>query len=378
MRYFNLCAAGVARKHHGLKLKTSLYLAALLGFAFTPNALGHDGEYHPEFADGHAPIGVMADHTHKKGEWMLSYRYMRMGMEGSRIGTNEVTPEEIVSTVPNRFADISGQPPNLRIVPTRMNTDMHMAGVMYGLTDRITLMGMGSYVSREMDHTTFAGGMGTNVQGHFTTRSEGFGDTRLAALVSLYEKWNTNVHLTLGMSLQTGSIDKTDNILTPMGGTPTVRLPYPMQLGSGTFDFTPGLTYRGRKGLTSWGTQYEGRVRLERNRFDYSLGDIHMATAWASYRPMPSLSFSARVKARTQGRIDGIDPNIIGPVQTADPDFQGGQRVDILGGVNYAVQSGVLKGHRLAVEYGMPVFQDLNGPQLQNTSTLTIGWQKGF
>ncbi|NBD18196.1 MAG: hypothetical protein GVY04_19270 [Cyanobacteria bacterium] len=26
--------------------------------------------------DGHAPIGVMGDHVHGQGEWMLSYRYM--------------------------------------------------------------------------------------------------------------------------------------------------------------------------------------------------------------------------------------------------------------------------------------------------------------
>lgn len=366
MRAFHLCGLG------------TISLTAILSLTPSLTAYAHDGEFHPAYADGHAPIGVMADHTHKTGEWMVSYRYMNMEMDGSRIGTNQVTPEQIVTSVPNRFAGLPGQPPTLRIVPTRMNTDMHMAGVMYGLTDNVTIMAMGSYLSREMDHITFAGGMGTNVQGNFTTRSEGFGDMRVAALVTLYEKWNANVHVTLGLSLPTGSINETDDILTPMGGTPTVRLPYPMQLGSGTFDFTPGVTYRGRKGALSWGVQYEGRLRLERNRFNYSFGDIHMATSWASYRPTPSLSFSARLKGRTQGGIDGIDAAIIGPVQTADPDFQGGERVDILGGVNYAVQSGALKGQRLALEYGVPIFQDLNGPQLENTSTLTLGWQKAF
>ena len=39
-------------------------------------------------ADGHAPIGVMGDHPPKTGEWMLSYRFMRMHLEGNRIGTN--------------------------------------------------------------------------------------------------------------------------------------------------------------------------------------------------------------------------------------------------------------------------------------------------
>ena len=28
--------------------------------------------------DGHAPIGVMGEHTHEQGEYMLAYRYMRI------------------------------------------------------------------------------------------------------------------------------------------------------------------------------------------------------------------------------------------------------------------------------------------------------------
>ena len=41
--------------------------------------------------DGHAPIGVMGDHTHKAGEWMASYRYMRMEMEGSLDGSDGIS-----------------------------------------------------------------------------------------------------------------------------------------------------------------------------------------------------------------------------------------------------------------------------------------------
>ena len=41
--------------------------------------------------DAHAPIGVMGDHTHDKGEWMLSYRYMYMNMTGNRVGTDSVS-----------------------------------------------------------------------------------------------------------------------------------------------------------------------------------------------------------------------------------------------------------------------------------------------
>lgn len=56
-------------------------------------------------ADGHAPIGVMGDHTHAAGEWMFSYRYMRMEMGGQRVqlaaGVNWAIPGESVT---NRLA----------------------------------------------------------------------------------------------------------------------------------------------------------------------------------------------------------------------------------------------------------------------------------
>ena len=29
------------------------------------------------------PVGVMLGHVHAKGEWMLSYRYMNMAMQGA-------------------------------------------------------------------------------------------------------------------------------------------------------------------------------------------------------------------------------------------------------------------------------------------------------
>ena len=59
----------------------------------------------------------MGEHMHKKGEWMLSYRYMHMDMDGSRIGTKKVSPQTIATTVPNRFFGQPMQPPTLRIVP---------------------------------------------------------------------------------------------------------------------------------------------------------------------------------------------------------------------------------------------------------------------
>lgn len=322
----------------------------------------------------HAPIGVMGDHRHAKGEWMVSYRFMRMDMAGTQIGTDNVTPEQVVTTVPNRFSGNPGMPPTLRVVPAEMVMDMHMAGAMYGLSDQVTLMVMANYLSKRMDHLVFAGGMGTRPLDTFETSPMGFGDTKVGALIGLVD----NVHINAGVSIPTGSITKTDDIVTPMGGNPTVRVPYPMQLGSGTFDLEPGITYRDQNDRFGWGAQVRGVIRLGTNDEGYSFGDKAMATAWAALALSPAVSVSGRVQAETLGRIDGIDPAIMGPIQTADPDFHGGESVTAFAGFNFAATGGALKGWRLGIEGGVPMVQDLNGPQMPTDYTLTMGVQKSF
>ena len=333
---------------------------------------------HGPHADSHAPIGVMGDHLHEAREWMLSYRFLRMKMSGNRDGTDNLSQSEIATSVRNPFFGRPGQPPTLRVVPTEMTMDMHMFGGMYAPTDWLTLMAMGMYVRKDMDHTTFQGPVGTTRLGRFTTRTEGFGDTRVAGLVRLFENEMHRVHLNAGLSLPTGSIREKDRILTPMNMQPRTRLPYPMQLGSGTFDLMPGLTYAGHAGRFGWGAQYIGTVRLGRNDEGYSLGDQHQMTGWGSITWTPWISNSLRLVGHVTGDIDGQDRSIVAPVQTADPDNHGGERIDLLFGVNLAGPSGWMRGHRIAVEAGLPVYQHLNGPQLETDWLLTIGYQFAF
>lgn len=359
--------------------KTYVISTILLSILTYEAALAHNVA-----GDDHAPIGVMGDHVHRKGEVMLSLRYMHMDMDGNQIGTETVTPEQIISTVPNRFAGMMGQPPNLRIVPINMRTDMVMAGAMYAPSDAVTLMVMGSYVEKEMEHVTFQGGMGTNRLGNFTTRSNGISDIKVAALIPLLgipegksTQYNT-LTAKMGVSIPTGSTSETDQILAPNGATPTVRLPYPMQIGSGSWDLEPAMTYKGQSGKLGYGAQVAAKIRLERNSDNYSLGDVYEGGTWMSYRAAQWVSLSGRMRYRSTGRIRGIDSLIVGPVQTADPDFQGGERLDILGGVNLVSTHGALAGHRLGIEFGVPVYQDLNGPQLRGRWNLNVGWQKAF
>ena len=77
-------------------------------------------------------------------------------------------------------------------------------------------------------------------------------------------------------------------------------------------------------------------------------------------------------------RFEGDDAAIRAPVQTADPDNHGGETLELLAGINLAGQTGWQKGHRIAAEIGLPMYRDLNGPQMETDLTFTLGWQKAF
>ncbi|HAW14392.1 MAG TPA: alpha-amylase [Cellvibrionales bacterium] len=346
-----------------LKLLAFFFFSTLL-----PQSLWANTDHHKITA--HAPIGVMGDHMHKTGEWMFSYRYMSMSMEDNLQGSNNISPEGI------RDSGLG-----LRVVPLQMTTDMHMFGAMYAPSDKLTLMLMVNYVEKEMDHLTFMMPMGPmmpmsmNETGVFTTKTSGIGDTKIGALYSLRSGDNTNIHLNLGLSIPTGKIDYTDQILTPMNTTPSPRLPYPMQLGSGTYDIQPGITYAGTRNSWDWGSQVKMIIRLDDNDEGYSLGDQTQVTSWGGYRFTHWLTGSLRLTYTHADEISGKDALINLPVQTSNPDNFGGERIDLGVGITLIGSEGAQKGHRLALEYETTIDQDVNGIQMEMQDMLTIGYQ---
>jgi hypothetical protein len=274
--------------------------------------------------DSHAPIGVMGDHTHGKGEFMFSYRYRVMWMHGNRSGTSNRSRSDVLTKFP--------------ITPTRMTMEMHMLGAMWAPTDRLTVMGMVPFIYSKMDHRTR-----TDIR--FRTKSERIGDSKLTALYLLHHSGTRRLHLNLGVSLPTGSVDEKDD--TPAG---RVRLPYPMQIGSGTYDLLPGLTLQGQREHWSWGTQTIATLRFYESRHDYQLGNCLMVTGWLARSLLCSLSTSIRIEGQVWGNIHGADPRLNEDlVPTADPDRRAGRRVDLLMGLNWYFVSDPLKGNRLAV-----------------------------
>jgi hypothetical protein len=235
---------------------------------------------------------------------------------------------------------------------------------MYGLSDSVNLVAMGSWQKKTMAMTTFAGMSGTTVLGTSTSSSEGVGDTSVIALWRLYQDPVHHVHLNVGFSLPSGNTTQSMTMLSPMNMLMTMRASYGMQLGTGTVDFLPGATYTGQLDRWSWGATWRSRIALDDNSEHYHYGDRAELTAWGGYSWIPGLTTTGRVVAATENRIHGADPMIGGLMQGTNPALYGGQHVDLLGGLELAGASIGLAHAHLALEAGGTVHQDLNGPQL--------------
>ncbi len=327
---------------------------------------------------GHAPIGVMGDHTHSAGEWMFSYMFSRESMSGLRDGSSSIPIDEAWH--------------HYRMLPLNMEMDMHMPHIMYAPTDRVTLMAMGMWMDHRMEVRMEDDLMAGHGHGHGMVHSEhddghghgfhnmghsvsGWADTELSALVTIHDRNRQRIHLNLGVGIPTGTVTARDDRLVEEHR----RLGYPMQLGSGSWEARPGATFLLQTDRVSWGGQSMGTFRVNENSEGWRRGHEGMLNGWAMLRGSDWVSPGLRVQARHWGDVSGADP-ALDPAITPenDPALQGGSRVSGWLAANFQVPSGPLAGHRVALEWGGPLFESLNGPQISSDWTLNAGWEYSF
>lgn len=301
----------------------------------------------------HAPIGIMADHTHDKGEWMFSYRYMYMNMEDLKNGAND--------------APFSTALESYMVSPTKMPMNGHMLGLMYAPSNKLTLALMFKYVSNEMDHITR---MGAN----FTTKSSGFGDTKIAGLYRLIHKDKSKLHAELGLMIPSGSI--TEKAIVPASAPNKIILPYPMQIGSGTWDIAFGLTYLREFTNINIGAQGRSLLRTGTNENNYRLGNKYEVNIWSSFDISSWLSVSGRLEGISISKIKGANPTLTPQmVTTANTTNSGGDYFNGGIGFNILLPEKMMKGLRIGAELKHPLYQKPNGFQLKTKESFTIGIQ---
>ena len=156
-------------------------------------------------------------------------------------------------------------------------------------------------------------------------------------------------------------------------------LPYPMQIGTGTSDLIAGVGYIVEQNNGSAGLQMRGLFRIGKNDDDYTVGNQYILTGWYSRRLSHHVSLSIHGLYEFKDNYSGKDLRYemaqrMSVVPTVDEDLRGGQRFDLALGINWLLT----QDHRLTFEYQRPVWQNLDGPQLETDRTLTLGWQKIF
>ncbi|MBL1257667.1 alpha-amylase [Methylocystis sp. Sn-Cys] len=315
-----------------------------------------------------APLGVFGADMPPAGKLILSIVPQFLGRSTSLEGARPVSSQEIVATTPWFFDPRQ----KLRGVPQSALQAVQTVQLAYGVTKVLSIVVGTGMTEKNLSFLTFKGLSGITPLGMSYTGTDSISDTTASAIWRVYEDHINRVQVNVGMSFPTGSNHNTFTLLQPNGTYATTRAFYAMQIGTGTFDAMPGVVYAGQLNNWSWGLSYRGRFPLAANPEGYRWGDLHEFTGWGGYSWIPGVTTTFRVTGSLEGPIRGFDWNIAGKAQAANPNFYGGQRVELFGG---ATISGKLVGYEnvlLAIEAGLPVYQNLNGPQLSKA------WQAGL
>ena len=316
-----------------------------------------------------SPAGLMFGHHHASNSWMVSYRFMFMDMNQLAQGRQGITSETAFNTY--------------LMAPTTMQMQMHMLMVMYGISPSFTVMGMANFVGQTMDMEMYAMAMhhhedmvGTGDMLTMNSASLGFSDTRFMLLYHAYDDMRSRIVPSLGISIPTGSIGKRDEAMAVYFNS---RMPYMMQLGTGTVDIQPGLTYLFDTENWSAGAQAYYTIRPYKNKWGYRWGNELEVNVWAGRQIWNWLSLNIRSQTLASGTIKGMDSGLYAYQEPGtNPINYGGFRSNLFGGVNFHLPQKLLPKQKFGVEFGGPVYQNNNGIQLRNKWGINASWTITF
>ena len=334
-------------------------------FVFSISAFGSQ-------AIGHSPIGVMADHMHKKGESMISLRASYMKMKSNSLNGNSIVDSEIL-VIDNPH---SNSPAKLSVVPIKMNMKMLMLGGMYAPSDEVTLMFMTTFMDKSMNLDTYHAMTRNNI-GSFNSSSSDLSDLSFSALVKIDEQDKSRWHAEIGFKFSVGDRNKKGKVLTPMNTIMEMVLPYGMQSGDDSAALVIGFT-----NLNTLSDEhiFGNQIRFFKNisSKEWNYGDKTYFDSWYQYSVSQNFSISSRLRLNHQKDISGIDPNITAPVQTSITTNYGGFTAEVGLGFNFLTQIFPGSEDRLALEIINPLINKKNGLQMKDKTKIIFGFQKSF
>jgi len=145
----------------------------------------------------------------------------------------------------------------VQVAPTEEDVSEHIIGASWSSSDRLTVQV--SFVAFKDIERDYVANDGTR----FEMDNDGVGDIAVVAYWRTFRQGRHQFYLQGRFSLPSGKTDEDSS--TPFGNW---RLPYCMQIGSGTVDFLPGIVYMGQAQFFSWGASATGTLHIAENSED--------------------------------------------------------------------------------------------------------------
>ncbi len=333
---------------------------------------------------GNMPMNIPGGGCPETHEFRFKLSPLFMKMDGLRNGTDSVEPGSILG-MPTMMGKPTGK---FMAVPTDM--DMYMTNLTagYSFTDNFFGGIMFMWMRKDMDMRFNSTMKMMTGQDGFTMKSNGMGDTMIMTKYRLYANDplipTKQVSLLLALSMPTGSIDE-KNSEHPLAARKAEQLPYGMQPGSGTFDPKIGILYQGSTSPLWWGVNLTYTPRVYRNSRDYNMGDEFHYDLYGMYQLRYNFVAELQLNGKWWNHIEGeMDEAVSGasgratqgdpasPYATSlwDPHNYGGNQISVTAGIQWQP----LPLNIVDLQVGVPVYRDLNGPQLEEDYRVMLTW----
>jgi hypothetical protein len=259
--------------------------------------------------------------------------------------------------------DISKLPPQ----PKYIYSQSHLLDLTYryNITEAISIKGLLPLKLMTMDLYPENGKP-------FNFTSYGLRDPAITANYTLFLNQANMIEFSAGVSFPLGSINQ-------RGRSPFKEndyLPFPMQLGSGTFDILPGIFYRGLYDRFSWAVSAKSTIRTGRNSLNYKFGNMYSSSVMLRYDWLKWFAQSVRLDALYIDKYEGNTKELT-PGFLPDPSTQTAFNLDLV--LNFSIFniSEFLKNSRLDLDFSIPVAQVVNNFP-KKIYGIRLGLQKGF
>lgn len=303
------------------------------------------------------------EQTKLTSPWAFSLNYRQMRLDGYKRNTNDLSFDEVLFTPGETRTN-----ENFPVVPTEITQEAIVASLHYSVDSKSSIVVSLPYIKQGTDHIS-----SVDSYENFLIISEGIGD--LSGNYSrLFKRWEQQtLTWSLGLSAPTGSIDKKGDTPRAAGDQ---QLPYTMQLGSGTWDFTLGLGYQNTLPTWTWGSSISTKIRTGKNDRSYRLGDRLTASVWGKWRNQHQIKPLAKLHLTHWEAIKGQDdeitvpnPSFPYPAAITNPSYFGGEKASLALGLETSIGKQIV-----TFEVGLPVYQNLNGVQNDEKINFSVNW----